>query len=368
MTDLSKANEFPLLKGSIDLLLLLPTISTALKISFTFRPVVKLCKHNIYAEHPPLPGLLFELAAASSLEIFEPKPHFLIAGVARQIGEWAIQTPENRNEFYETFRKEGIFGLFELCKKRGNLSLDEMRDLFDRKSTLRSLVLIHLQRCNRGFYDESTEMLPYLQIAMFGDLFAASVRNFCEPGATNPLHTSIRLDCWAKCCPDISCNDSWDAIDAQPSWIGSCQMYNIMKVLQVTATLQTPTLISMMKRIPKCFVTSADDCRDISYDNTYHDRNFAFSTFIYLQGWDSLDLMFQVEVGTTSLNAQAAVDAAMIAFRMETSQVTNFKIIRDNMIEGTFEDLGSVVSIELDTHFVCDQRLLRNMLYSQVEL
>ncbi|KAF7945789.1 uncharacterized protein EAE97_004827 [Botrytis byssoidea] len=294
-------------------------------ISFTFRPVVKLCKHNIYAEHPPLPGLLFELAAASSLEIFEPKPHFLIAGVARQIGEWAIQTPENRVEFHESFRTEGILGLFELCKKRGKLTPDEIRDLFDRKSTLSSLVFIHLQHYNRAFYDESTEMLPYLQIAMFGGLFAASVRNFCEPGVTNPLHTSIRLDC--------------------P--LGS----EVIKLLLINAALQTPTLISMMKRIPNCFETSAEDCRDISYDSTYHDRNFAFSAFIYLQGWDSLDLMYQVEVGTTSLNAQAAVDAAIIAFRMETSQVTNFKIISNDMIEGTFEDLGSVVNIELDTHF-----------------
>lgn len=139
-------------------------------------------------------------------------------------------------------------------------------------------------------------------------------------------------------------------------------------VLLITSTLQTPTLISMMKRIPKCFKTSAEDCRDISHDNTYHDRNFAFSAFIYLQGWDSLDLMYQVEVGTTSINAQAAVDAAMIAFRMETSQVTHFKVIRNDMIEDPFKDLGSVVNIELDTYFVCGRRLLRNMLYSQVEL
>ncbi|TGO23834.1 hypothetical protein BPAE_0120g00130 [Botrytis paeoniae] len=216
MTDLSKANEFPLLKGSIDFLLLLPHYLDNIE---DFIHLSSSCKtlHNIYAEHPPLPGLLFELAAASYLEIFEPKPHFLIAGVARQIGEWAIQT-----------------------------------------------------------------MLPYLQIAMFGGLFAASVRNFCEPGVTNPLHISIRLDWWVKCCPDLSCNDSWGIIDAQPSWMGDRQMYDMMKVLQITATLRTSTLISLMKQIPDCFATSAQNCKDISYDDTYHDRNFAFSAFIYL--------------------------------------------------------------------------------------
>lgn len=51
-----------------------------------------MCRYDIYTEHTPLPGLVFELAAASSLEIFEPKPHFLISGVARQIGEWAIES------------------------------------------------------------------------------------------------------------------------------------------------------------------------------------------------------------------------------------------------------------------------------------
>ncbi|TGO68461.1 hypothetical protein BOTNAR_0024g00120 [Botryotinia narcissicola] len=77
--------------GSIDLLLLLPHYLDSIE---DFIHLSSSCKtlHHIYAEHPPLPGLLFELAAASSLEIFEPKPHFLIAGVARQIGEWAIQT------------------------------------------------------------------------------------------------------------------------------------------------------------------------------------------------------------------------------------------------------------------------------------
>ncbi|TGO44227.1 hypothetical protein BCON_0568g00050 [Botryotinia convoluta] len=139
-----------------------------------------------------------------------------------------------------------------------------------------------------------------------------------------------------------------------------------MEVLQITATLQTSTLISMMKRIPKCIVTSAEDCRDICYDNTYPDRNVAFSAFIYLQGWDSLDLMYQVEIGTNSLNTQAAVNAAIIAFRMKHSQVTNFKGIRDAMMKITCQDLGTVVNIELDTRFICDRDLLRRLLYSLV--
>ncbi|KAM0180734.1 hypothetical protein ACHAPC_003431 [Botrytis cinerea] len=91
MTNLNKANSFPLLKGSIDLLLLLPqyldTIEDFIHLSSTCKTL-----YDIYTEHTPLPGLVFELAAASSLEIFEPKPHFLISGVARQIGEWAIES------------------------------------------------------------------------------------------------------------------------------------------------------------------------------------------------------------------------------------------------------------------------------------
>ncbi|TGO44228.1 hypothetical protein BCON_0568g00060 [Botryotinia convoluta] len=219
MTNLSKTNGFPLSKGSIDLLLLLPHYLDNIE---DFIHLSSSCKtlHDIYTEHPPLAGLLFELAAASSLEISGPKPHFLIAGVACQIVEWAIQTPENRIEFHESFRTEGTFGLFELCKKRGKLTLDEIRDLVDRKSTLRSLVSIHWQRMNRIVNSEHIAMLPYLQIAMFGGLFAASVRSFCEPGVTNPLHINIRLDWWVKCLPDLSRNDSWDIINAQPSWIG----------------------------------------------------------------------------------------------------------------------------------------------------
>ncbi|KAM0310068.1 hypothetical protein ACHAO8_008465 [Botrytis cinerea] len=363
MTNLNKANSFPLLKGSIDLLLLLPqyldTIEDFIHLSSTCKTL-----YDIYTEHTPLPGLVFELAAASSLEILEPKPHFLISGVARQIGEWAIETSENRTEFHESFKTEGIFGLFELCKKRGEMTVEEIRSLVDRKSILRSLVLIHSKRNNRTVYSEYTAMLPYLQIAMFGGLFAASVSNFCEPGVTNPLHTKIRLDWWAKCCPDRSCNDSLELIGSQPPWPGGRQMYAIMEALQNTASIQTPTLISLMRSIPECFVTSADECRKFSYDNTYHDRNLALSAFVYLQGWDSLDLMYQVEVGKKSLHAQAAVDAAMIAFRMDTSQVAKFKVISDGVKDDLCEDLGTVVSIELDTRFVCDRGLLKTMLYS----
>ncbi|THV50390.1 hypothetical protein BGAL_0152g00120 [Botrytis galanthina] len=364
MANLSKAKGFPLLKGSIDLLLLLPHYLDSIE---DFIHLSTSCKtlHNIYTAHPPLPVLIFELAAASSLKVFEPKPHFLIAGVARQIGEWAIQTPENRTEFHESFETEGILGLFELCKKRGKLTLEEMRDLIGRKSILRSLSLIHLPRLDRPMWHESKE-IPYLQIAMFGGLFAATVRSFCKPGVTNPLHTSIRLDWWVKCCPDLWCNDSRDILDVQSYWIGRRQMYRIMEVLQVTAMLQTSTPISMMKRIPKCFVTSAEDCRDISYDNTYHERNSAFSALIYLQGWDSLDLMYQLEIRTHSLNAQVAVKAAMIDFRMEHSQVTNFIGIRDATMKNTCQDLGTVVNIELDTRFVCNRDLLGGLLYSDV--
>lgn len=109
------------------------------------------------------------------------------------------------------------------------MTLDELRNLFDRKSTLSSLVSIHLQRSSRVVSSERVAMLPYLQIAIFGGLFAASIRNFCEPGVTNPLHTSIRLDWWVKCCPDRSCNESQEIIDSQPPWIGDRQMYNILK-------------------------------------------------------------------------------------------------------------------------------------------
>lgn len=141
-------------------------------------------------------------------------------------------------------------------------------------------------------------------------------------------------------------------------------MTNGRTALQNTATIQTPTLISLMRSIPECFVTSADECRKFSYDNTYHDRNLALSAFVYLQGWDSLDLMYQVEVGEKSLHAQAAVDAAMITFRMDPSQVAKFKVISDGVKDDVCEDLGTVVSIELDTRFVCDRGLLKTMLYS----
>lgn len=57
-----------------------------------------------------------------------PYPHLLIAGAARQVGDWAVQSIENRNAFHSALMR-GIGGLLELSVNVGRMNLAEMQRL-----------------------------------------------------------------------------------------------------------------------------------------------------------------------------------------------------------------------------------------------
>ncbi|QSZ34324.1 hypothetical protein DSL72_005915 [Monilinia vaccinii-corymbosi] len=121
-------------------------------------------KRNLYSERAPPSGLLFELAASSSLKVFDPKPYLLIAGVARQMGEWAIEKIRDLIEFRPSVLKP--------------LASSQMKYLgYDEQASLHPGVDF---------------MVPCLRIAMFGDLFTSSIRNSYDPG-TAALRTLIDL-------------------------------------------------------------------------------------------------------------------------------------------------------------------------------
>ncbi|KAF7947627.1 hypothetical protein EAE96_008709 [Botrytis aclada] len=354
MSDLIISHSFPLLKGSIDLLLLLPHYLDNIE---DFIHLSSSCKtlHNIFNEYPPSPGLLFELAAASSLEIFEPKPHFLMAGAARQVGQWIVATPEDCVEFHESFKVEGIYGLFELFK-RAKLTLEEISGLIKfKKSILEPLDLcLKIRRGEIPPVSIGHSVQPCLQIAMFGDLFAASVRSSYEPGVMNPLHTNIRLDWWVKCCPDGFCkyNESlrdgfWS--DHLPD--NRYQMCKVSGVLLYAIFPKKTTLISWTKQMPEYFDISLEGLTTIFEDPSFHDRHLAFRALVFLQGLKSMELIYQLAIGMPSPNACIALNSAMVAFRMDSSLVSKFRVVEDNMGERGCLDLDGVVDILIDVCF-----------------
>ncbi|RAL63900.1 hypothetical protein DID88_003088 [Monilinia fructigena] len=385
MTDLNKANCLPLLKGSIDILLILPqyleSIEDFIHLSSSCRTL-----RDLYSENAPSSGLLFDLAAFSSLKVFDPMPYLLIAGVARQVGNWAIETPENRVEFHNSFKTKGINGLFELCKKRGQLSLKEIDNLVHfRESVIDPLTIVlarNYRTCTNNPLRPATDpMIPPLQIAMFGDLFASSVRNFCAPGAVVPLSTKIRLDWLAKCCPDLLCKESLTAMYSinyqlqlrapaeyfQMTDILTCRNHtptflrekvtNCCPVLKVTYCLQRVTLTNWMREKPQYFGISTAEHKSLAYDAMYHERNHVFNSLLSLQGLRTLELIYHTVAGRSTPNTRATIDAAMIAFRMDESQVSMYNVVHGAMLGGRCRSLGTVVDIEHDMRFICNNRL-----------
>lgn len=58
----------------------------------------------------------------------QPHPHLLIAGTARQVGNWAVQSISNRNALHSAIIR-GLEGLYELSMRVARMSLHAMREL-----------------------------------------------------------------------------------------------------------------------------------------------------------------------------------------------------------------------------------------------
>lgn len=58
----------------------------------------------------------------------QPWPELLIAGLGRQLGDWAIESVENRNRLHAAFMR-GLDGLEGLAVEVGKVSVQDMRAL-----------------------------------------------------------------------------------------------------------------------------------------------------------------------------------------------------------------------------------------------
>jgi hypothetical protein len=60
--------------------------------------------------------------------LFPPHPHLLIAGCARSVADWAIESHENEAQLQKAL-ESGIDGLFDFCTREGRMSLGDVRAL-----------------------------------------------------------------------------------------------------------------------------------------------------------------------------------------------------------------------------------------------
>ena len=67
--------------------------------------------------------------------VLPPHPHLLLAGVGRQIADWAIKCDNNRCKLLESLDK-GYQGLLELAEQITRLTLNELCSLHAKKADL----------------------------------------------------------------------------------------------------------------------------------------------------------------------------------------------------------------------------------------
>lgn len=132
-----------LLQLPIELLLTLPqylhNIEDFTNLSSTSRVFRKVCSDAS-------PNTLLRLAAASSRIFFRPDPHFLIAATVRQLSDWALLNSDNAEVLRQAIHG-GIYTLLALSVDKAGLTMEDIRCLRARRSSLLNPISDMIDRC-----------------------------------------------------------------------------------------------------------------------------------------------------------------------------------------------------------------------------
>ncbi|KAF4636204.1 hypothetical protein G7Y89_g1886 [Cudoniella acicularis] len=198
-----------------ELLMLLPNslqnIEDFTNLSSTCRTL-----HSAFASTPP--SQILRLAAASSCVFFRPNPWFLVAATARQVGQWALQSPEN-NEILRAAFRNGIDALFDLCVAKAGLTMDDIRrmhlarfetinpvsDMIDRMAGQQWYATPNFWSggVSEAYTVDCEPMRALFQYVIYGELFESSMQSFLNPEASLPkFDLQTRFDYIRYCIPD----------------------------------------------------------------------------------------------------------------------------------------------------------------------
>ena len=149
--------------------------------------------------------------------LLPPHPHLLLAGTARQIADWAVQSVDNRSELYEKLL-QGNEGLVELAENVTRLTLKEIKALYAVKGDL----LYGLTRVIETEVGRESSRSPaeticqepelalinyWIYCGLFHHDIDYSYRRSPMPKTIEPLKSAIRGRWFAYCMPDRN-NDS----------------------------------------------------------------------------------------------------------------------------------------------------------------
>jgi hypothetical protein len=168
------------------------------------------------------PKTLLRLTAAASRTFFRPSPYFIVAGVARQLGDWARISPRNEDVLARTFQG-GINAVLRLCLDHCGLSMERLRQLHALRFSVINPVTDIIDKCageqwyatpnfwNGGVDDAYTiDVDPpetLFHLAIFGELFGPDFDVIIggQQTDTRALRVETRLEYVKYCIPDWAC-------------------------------------------------------------------------------------------------------------------------------------------------------------------
>lgn len=162
---------------------------------------------------------ILRLAAAASKIFFRKSPHFLVAGLARQLGEWARLSASNEEVLAQTFQG-GLEAVLELCLQHCGLTMERIRQLHELRFSVINPVTDKIDKCigeqwyaTPDFWDGGVDDAytiyadppeTFFHLATYGEFFALDFDILLDPGnsAKRALSVETRLEYIKYCIPD----------------------------------------------------------------------------------------------------------------------------------------------------------------------
>ena len=189
------------------------------------------------------PNTILHLAAVQSRVFFRPDPYFLVAATARQLGDWALQSPENTETLKGAFHSgpdgtidSGIESLLQLSLSHTGLTMDDIRRMHaSRFQTINPVADMIDRMAGKQWYQtdnfwyggvseaatiDCEPARSLFQFVIYGELFGSSMDATLQPEKNLPrFDIDVRLDFIRYCIPDYMCQTSYERM-SRPLEVG----------------------------------------------------------------------------------------------------------------------------------------------------
>ncbi|WPH02510.1 Hypothetical protein R9X50_00537500 [Acrodontium crateriforme] len=209
-----------LLSLPVDILILLPEYLHNIEDYMNLASSCRILRRCLDSTQP---GTILNLAVAQSKIFFRPSPHFLLVGVARDLGNWARKSKSNETTL-STSMLLGVDGLLSLAQKHCGLSMERIRQLYRLRFEIINPVTNVIDQCvgkqwhsqpnfwNGGADDAYTISADasetFFHLAIYGELFAPDIESFLNGDeASRRLSVDTRLEFVKYCIPDCATSE-----------------------------------------------------------------------------------------------------------------------------------------------------------------